>query len=194
MALTIHLPDGRPIDEEERIRTLKEISDTDGEGVTGAHMERLTTIFDANQTECQQALKVTKKRWDRSMTLGQLEDPALAILVRWYLTYPDTWPIRYVPTPDLDAITEYFGDKRSVPMLVARSQNAIYRWAGKPPSGYVRVLLSTLENFVKMASKPATQTEGNSRIADLMKMINEEASIRGVDIEKDQSWNDEELD
>lgn len=184
----IVMPDGREINETERLQTIKEIRKT---GVCGHHISALCLIFDAKENECQVALNITKVTWNRlAKTIGQISDPSLSMLIVWFLTHPEEWPVKYRAEPNIEKIDNYFAETANLSMLVGRSGHAIYRWRERPPSDHVKLLLLIIQSAITMIQSSNTDDSeyGNARLSEFLDIARAEAARRKVNMIKDRTW------
>lgn len=179
------LPDGRPLDESERLELLAEIEE---HGVLGSHLDRLKPIFAATSEEVLVALGVgattfAKLRKDD----GPISEVPVAMLVKLYLNEPTAWPIRYTTPIDIDSLIDNCQIAKelriSLSMAVGRSNAQYFKWrentAGNKAGmkGSIRVLLRYIE-----------QASTDKQRAGMKKIILSEAKLRGVNLQKDKSW------
>ncbi len=190
----LEMPDGRKINETTRQQIVKEISKL---GVCGHHLTMLCHVFDAKENECQVALNITKVTWNRlSKTIGEINDPSLAMLISWFLAHPEEWPVKFRGEPDVNEIERFFGGNTNLSMLAGRSTHAIYRWRSRLPTDHIRLILLIMqEAIVKIKNRnndPVTSAEGEARLNEFIDIAEAEASRRSVNIRKDRSWGSKE--
>jgi hypothetical protein len=164
------------INEELRDATLVEIDEL---CVLNRHLKTLSRVLYIKEKDCQRILKLSPLTWGiLTKTEGEMRDPALAILITFYLRNPDEWPERAV-SYDFPAIAKKLRIAESqIPMFTGRSNYTLYRWKKGPlPTNHASSILDII-------SKSKTKTT----VSKLKSAIYEVSKKKGVNVDKGVSW------
>jgi len=176
--------------------------------ITGNDLEDLRRILGISVTDLTFLFGFSMPQWGRVKKAANspVRDPAVALLVRWWLKHPETCPIHQAPSPTFvrDSINDALarnkkdGDNASAPgpiskkdfgLSFGREMSAGYRWTrdnGRLPPVLNRLLTIAQEQINR---NPETFWE------EWIELVEEEAGARGIDdLWTEGNWHKNALD